>query len=43
MDIEEYEKMKVTLKVMAHIEEGKKSAREEAWISMDTIESALEL
>lgn len=43
MDIEDYEKMKATLKLMAHIEEGEKSAREEGWISRDEIESALGL
>lgn len=43
MAIEDYEKMKATLKLMAHIEEGEKSAREEGWISMDNIESALGL
>lgn len=43
MDIEDYEKMKATLKLMAHIEEGEKSAREDSWISMDDIQSALGL
>lgn len=43
MDIEDYEKMKATLKLMAHIEEGEKSARDEGWLSMDAIESALGL
>lgn len=43
MDIKDYEKMKATLKLMAQIEEGEKSAREEGWISMDDIESAFGL
>lgn len=43
MDIKDYEKLKATLKLMAKIEEGEKSSREEGWISMDDIESALGL
>ncbi len=43
LDIADYEKIKATLKLMANIEEGEKSAREEGWISMDAIESALGL
>ena len=43
MDIEDYEKMKATMKLMAYIEEGEKSAREEGWSSMEDIESALGL
>jgi len=41
MDIADYEKMKATMKLMAHIEEGEKSAREEGWFSIEDIESAL--
>lgn len=43
MDIEDYEKIKATLKLMAHIEEGEKSAREDGWISMEDIESTFGL
>lgn len=43
LDIADYEKMKATLKLMAHLVEGEKSAREEGWISMDAIESTLGL
>lgn len=43
MDIKEYEKMRATLKLMAQIEDGEKSAREEGWISMIDVESALGL
>lgn len=43
MDIEDYEKIKATMKLMAHIEEGEKSAREEGWSSFEEIESALGL
>lgn len=43
MDIKEYEKMRATLKLMAQIEDGEKSAREEGWVSMIDVESALGL
>jgi len=43
MDIEDYEKIKATLKLMAHIEEGEKSAREDGWLSMEDIESTFGL
>lgn len=43
LDIEDYEKMKATLKLMAIIEEGEKSAREEGWISINDIETDLGL
>lgn len=43
MDIEDYEKIQATLKLMAHIEEGEKFARGDGWISMEDIESAFEL
>ncbi|MFP4698630.1 MAG: type II toxin-antitoxin system Phd/YefM family antitoxin [Eubacteriales bacterium] len=41
LEIEDYEKMKATLKLFAHLEEGEKSAREEGWLSVDDIEVAL--
>jgi len=41
MDIEDYEKIIATMKLIAHIEEGEKSAREEGWFSLEDIESAL--
>ena len=43
MDIEDYERIKATLKLMAHIEDGEKSAREDGWISMEEIESTFGL
>lgn len=43
MDIEDYEKMKATMKLMANLEEGEKSAREEGWFSLEDVESALGL
>ena len=41
LDIADYEKMKATLKLLANLEEGEKSAREEGWISADDVEAAL--
>ncbi|WP_341466882.1 type II toxin-antitoxin system prevent-host-death family antitoxin [Natranaerovirga hydrolytica] len=35
LDIEDYEKMKATLKLLANLEEGEISAREEGWLSDD--------
>lgn len=43
LDIEEYEKMKASLKLLANLEEGEKSAREEGWLSSDEVEKALGL
>lgn len=43
LDLDDYEKMKATLKLMAHIEEGEKSAREVGWLTMENIESTLGL
>jgi len=41
LDIADYEKMKATLKLLANLEEGEKSAREEGWLSDDDVEAAL--
>lgn len=41
MEIEDYEKMKASMKLMANLEEGEKPAREEDWFSMSDIESTL--
>lgn len=43
LDIEEYEKIKASLKLLAKLEEGEKSAREEGWLSADEVEKALGL
>ena len=37
------ETIKAKIKLMTHLQESEKSAREEGWISMDDIEAALEL
>ena len=41
LDIADYEKMKASLKLLANLEEGEKSARQEGWLSEDDIEKAL--
>lgn len=43
MNIEDYEKMKATMKLMANLEEGEKSTREQDWFSLDDIESIMEI
>lgn len=43
LDIEDFEKMKASLKLMAHLEEGEKAAREEGWISSEEMEEILGL
>lgn len=41
MDIEDYEKMIASMKLVACLEEGEKSAREEGWFKLDEIEELL--
>lgn len=41
MAIEDYEKMKATIKMMANLEEGEKIARQEGWVTLDDFRSAL--
>ncbi|MPW27219.1 type II toxin-antitoxin system prevent-host-death family antitoxin [Alkalibaculum sp. M08DMB] len=41
LDIEDFEKMKASLRLLAHLEEGEKSARVEGWFSTEDIEEAL--
>jgi len=41
LDIVDYEKMKATIKLLANLEEGEKSAREEVWLSAVDLEAAL--
>ncbi|WIV11852.1 type II toxin-antitoxin system prevent-host-death family antitoxin [Proteiniborus sp. MB09-C3] len=41
LDIGDYEKMKASLKLLANLEEGEKAAREEGWLSVNDIETAL--
>lgn len=41
IDLEEYDKMCASLKLMAKLEEGERSAREEGWLSADEVEFSL--
>ena len=41
LNIADYEKMKASLGLLASLEEGEKSAREEGWLSPEDIEKAL--
>jgi prevent-host-death family protein len=43
LDIEDYEKIKASLKLLANLEEGEKSARKEGWQSSDDIVKALDI
>lgn len=39
--IEEYDKLKATIRLLSKLEEGEKSARENGWISADDVEANL--
>jgi prevent-host-death family protein len=41
--IKELDKMKATIRLLAKLEEGEKSAREERWLSADDVEATLGL
>ncbi|HHX12310.1 MAG TPA: type II toxin-antitoxin system prevent-host-death family antitoxin [Clostridiales bacterium] len=41
--IKELDKLKSTIRLLAKLEEGEKSAREKGWISADDVESTLGL
>lgn len=41
LDVADYDKLKATIKLMANLEEGEKSAREEGWLSADDVEAFL--
>lgn len=43
LDIADYEKMKASLRLLAHLEEGEKSAREEGWLSTKDMLKALKI
>jgi prevent-host-death family protein len=38
VDMEEYEKMQATIRLMSELEKGKKSGREQGWVSNDNVE-----
>ena len=41
--IKDLDKLKSTIRLLANLEEGEKSAREKGWISADEVEAALGL
>ena len=41
LKISELEKLEATIKLLANIEEGEKSAREKGWLSADDVEAIL--
>ena len=43
VQIKEYDKLKATIRLLAKLEEGEKSAREKGWISADEVETTLGL
>lgn len=43
MDIEDYEKLQATMKLLANLEEGEASARKDGWMSIEEVESSLGL
>lgn len=43
LKLEELDKLRATIRLMAKLEEGEKSAREKGWLSADDVEVALGL
>lgn len=43
MDMEDYDKLRATVALMAKLEEGERSAREKGWLSTDDVKVALGL
>jgi len=41
--LSEFDKLKTTIKLLANIEEGEKSAREKGWLTADDVEAILGL
>jgi len=41
--LSEFDKLKTTIKMLANIEEGEKSAREKGWLTADDVEAILGL
>lgn len=41
VDIEEYEKSRAMLKLLAELNKGERSAREQGWLSADDVEQAV--
>lgn len=43
MDMDDYDKLRATVALMAKLEEGERSAREKGWLSTDDVKAALGL
>jgi prevent-host-death family protein len=41
VDIEEYEKLKASVKLMSQLAEGEQSAREKGWLTIEDVEASL--
>jgi prevent-host-death family protein len=41
MDMQEYEKMQATLKLLTELTKGEKSGRENGWLSIEELEASL--
>lgn len=41
MEIQEYEKIQATLKLLSELARGEKAGRERGWLSIDELESSL--
>ena len=41
VDIEEYERQRATLKLLAELAKGEKSAREKGWLTQEEVEAAI--
>lgn len=41
LDIDDYEKMIASMKLVGNLEEGERSAREDGWFDLDEIESLM--
>ena len=42
VDIEEYEKLKASLKLLSQLAKGEQSSKEKGWLSMEQVEDLLE-
>jgi len=41
VDIQEYEKMQATIRLLSELSKGEQSGREQGWLSIDEVEAAL--
>jgi prevent-host-death family protein len=43
VDIDEYEKLKASVKLMSQLAEGEQSGRDKGWLTIDNLEASLEI